>query len=64
MIVKISFILNEWNSHIFCQVGDSSGLMLAYIKKPVNQKLNEGDVLNIKKVIGKKGKDPSGLIEE
>jgi hypothetical protein len=33
MIVKVVFILNEWNSGVFCQVGDSSGLMLAYIKK-------------------------------
>jgi len=33
MIVKIMFIINEWTSGVFCQVGDSSGVMMAYLKK-------------------------------
>lgn len=33
MIVRVKFIIKEWSKGIFCQVGDSSGSMLAYIKK-------------------------------
>jgi hypothetical protein len=36
MIVQIRFIINVWSSGAFCQVGDSSGVMMAYLKKQEN----------------------------
>lgn len=39
MIVKVVFILNEWTTGVFCQVGDSSGLVFAYLKSDVVKKI-------------------------
>lgn len=54
MIVQVVYILNEWTDKIYCQVGDSSGLMLAYIKKD-KLVIKEGDVLKLSKITAKKG---------
>lgn len=48
------FIMNDWSNRVFCQVGDSSGRMLAYIKKD-GKTINEGDVLKLLKVACKRG---------
>jgi hypothetical protein len=64
MIVQVMFILNEWPAGIFCQVGDSSGRMLAYLKKESMKTINEGDVVKLMKVTAKRGVDPNKQIKE
>lgn len=63
MIVQVAFILNEWTDKLFCQVGDSSGLMLAYLKKD-KMVIKEGDVVTLRKITAKKGPEPNKLMNE
>lgn len=63
MIVKVAFILNEWTDKLFCQVGDSSGLMLAYLKKD-RMVIKEGDVVKLSKITARKGPEPNKLMNE
>ena len=62
MIVQVLFILNEWTDKLFCQVGDSSGRMLAYIKKD-KLMIKDGDVLKLRKITAKKGPDPNRFLD-
>lgn len=55
MIVKVMFILNEWTTGAFCQVGDSSGLMFAYLKKDGMKAITEGSVVKITHLTAKRG---------
>jgi hypothetical protein len=56
MCVKVTAVIYEESNRVFCQVGDSSGLMLAYLKKDRLSSIKEGDVVRLLSVTGVRGK--------
>lgn len=60
MYVQVMAIMNVTNDRVFCQVGDSSGRMLAYLKQSHRvPKINEGDVVRLLTVKGLIGRGKS-----
>jgi hypothetical protein len=49
---------------VFCQVGDSSGLMFAYLKRDGMKAITEGSVVKITHLTAKRGQEPNKLIQE
>ena len=57
MYVQVVTIFEEKNELVFCFVGDSSGQMLAYLKKSHRKpQIKEGEVVRLLHVVGIRGK--------
>ena len=60
MYVKVTAVIYTVKDRVFCQVGDSSGLMLAYLKLTHRMpKISEGDVVRLLQVRGVRGRGKS-----
>jgi hypothetical protein len=60
MYVKVMAIMNVTADRVFCQVGDSSGRMLAYLKQSHRvPRISEGDVVRLLTVKGLIGRGKS-----
>jgi len=60
MTVKVVTIINIKDNYTLCLVGDSSGMMLAYLRKDKVKTIQKSDVVRLVNIWGVRGKSKEG----